>query len=261
MLKSTHNYRLALIGHPVAHSRSPEIYEKLFSEYGVTGSFHLVDMPIITRNGLSDIVHQMSLDAFAITMPHKKTIIPMLHGLTERAESIQSVNFVKVSHSDGSLSFVGDSTDGDGFIRGLLSMGINCALKTVVIYGSGGAAASVAYSLSESGASVFIAARNSDAAKSLSKRLNVNVIKSLTDMPDCDMFINATPLGMCGFGVDYSDFGFLDKLNDAIVCDLIYDPLETTLLRYAKERGHITVNGIKMLEEQARIAFSSLISN
>ncbi len=249
-------FKAGLIGCPVYHSRSPLIYAELFKKYGLDGSFSVIEVTESELPRIRETVSKRGLNAFAVTMPHKKAIIQYLDDISPDARELGSVNFVTVKNG----WLFGYSTDGDGFLSSLTEAGISVKHKNVHIYGYGGAAASVVYSLKRAGANIAVSGRNTDKVNAFSEAFGISKSEGI-NLEACDIFINATPLGMQGKH-NFSGFGFLDNAkSDLYVCDLVYAPLETELIKNAKKRGLKTQNGMPMLKKQAEIAFNIMLEN
>ena len=176
-------------------------------------------------------------------MPHKVSIIPLLDGLDPLAEKIGAVN--TVVNRDG--KFRGYNTDADGFLQALLQHGIKPMGKKVVVLGAGGASRAIAYILAEKGARVTIVCRQTGIARakdiaaivreSLGKRIKIYDLAQLAAaLEDSDMLVNATSVGMSPAPEDSLVPAKLLK-KVPVVCDIVYHPLETRLLRDAKAAG------------------------
>ena len=243
-------YNIALIGSPVYHSKSPDIYAKIFRDAHADGTFTILDIKSI--DGIRNIMLDLKIDAFAVTMPHKASIISELDNLDEAAEFLQSVNFVTIK----SGIFKGYSTDGEGFCRSLDNAKVDINGKKVLIYGTGGAARAVCYSLINHGACVSVCGRNPSHVHSFSDKFGV-CEDILSNASHYDIFINATPLGMTE---QFDNFDFLiSETKPSCVCDLVYSPANTQLIEYAKNHGIFAMNGLSMLHDQAHLAFSLLL--
>ena len=107
----------AVIGDPIEHSRSPEIYAPMFEQFGINAVFLKIRVTESELCRIRSIVSERSLSGFAVTMPHKKAIIPLLDGIDETAAECGSVNIVTISNNGSTL--VGHNTDGDGLINAL----------------------------------------------------------------------------------------------------------------------------------------------
>ena len=237
----------AVIGSPIAHSRSPEIYGELFSKHGIDAEFtRLLIEPCELSHirSLSD-----GLSGFAVTMPHKRAIIPYLDRLASTAEECGAVNIVERRGDE----LIGHNTDGDGLSDAITESGTQIGGASVLILGRGGAARSAAFALRRRGAQIRFLVRSLSGTGDFPE-LPFSP-KDHSSLPHADVFINATPLGMQGAG-EFEDFGFLDAIAPGFVFDMVYRrDRETNLLREAGERGIKALGGNAMLEKQALRAF------
>jgi len=206
-------------------------------------------------------IRAIHLAGFNVTHPHKVSIINLLDRLDRSAGMIGAVNVVK--NVGGKL--IGFNTDGDGAVRALEQRVGKLSGKKVLLLGAGGAARAIAFSLARVGAKLTIANRTAPKAKALvvviNKKLGAKAAhvvlrkKILVDeIKRSDILINATSTGM------YPDVGktlvAADMLHRGlIVNDIVYEPLQTKLLRDAKRAGAKTVNGLGMLVHQGAMAF------
>ncbi|MBO4384658.1 MAG: shikimate dehydrogenase [Clostridia bacterium] len=235
--------RFAVIGDPIAQSRSPEIYAPLFEKHGIEAEFSRI---LFNTDMLPDLKKITSgLDGFAVTMPLKKAIIPYLDFLDGSAEACGAVNIVAVS--DGVYS--GFNTDGDGLVDALMEHGFDPYGKKAFILGRGGAALSAYRALERNGAKPVLLVRSPSQTTTFDERL----------MEGCseraDLFVNATPLGMKD-REDFADLGFLDTMRPDAVFDMVYlEKGKTRLVAEARERGVMTLDGSLMLLKQALRAF------
>ncbi len=257
----------AVIGSPIAHSLSPKIHRAVFQRLGYDFDYDLAE---VKKEGLEHWlakVRGQGICGFNATMPLKVNIIPMLDSIQEEARLYHSVN--TVVNREGRLQ--GYSTDADGF---LLSVRERCKLDQILILGAGGVVNTLAMKLClESAGKIKILNRTPEHAEAVCKKVGDDLKKasslSLTKAEygsltteaikkhcqGTSLLINATPLGMEGCKGDFEDFSFLDRLpKEALVCDLIYAPAKTTLLREAEKRGLKILNGLGMLIYQALLA-------
>ena len=258
---------IGLFGSPVSHSRSPIMQNSVFEAMGL--DYVYVAFPV----GLDQVadavqaVRVLSLRGANVTMPLKRAITKHLGRLSAAAELAGAVNVIV--NEDGELA--GYLTDGEGFMLSLAEAGVDHVGRHMVILGAGGAGMAVAIQAAMEGvASVSLFNRRDDifheAAKTVAKmgeRLDCSV--SLTDLKEmdaleaalrsADILVNATPLGMEETSGDMAlpDAGLLRP--DLVVCDLIYVPRETRLLREAAQQGCKTVSGLGMQLHQAVPAF------
>lgn len=233
----------AVIGSPIAHSRSPEIYMGLFEKYGVDADYSRIEVDIDDLPHFCEIVKE--LDGFAVTMPLKRAIIPFLDALDDFAKVCGAVNYVQ--KADGRL--VGFNTDGAGLADAIERSGFFLRDKTALILGRGGAARAAAYELQRRGCSVTLLVRSRSSDADLQECV-------LPDLPRrSDVFINAAPLGMLG-KPDFESFGFLDRIDPELVFDMVYIPgSKTGLVSAAQSRGIPAIDGNSMLLYQALRSF------
>lgn len=241
----------AVIGHPIGHTMSPFIHKRLFEMRDVDADYSVYDIPTEELNG--KIQELKNLDGFNITIPHKQAIIPFLSQLDKKASLYQSVNTVS---NNGCLE--GYTTDPDGFLSALQQAEIPLKGR-VVILGTGGVARTMAYEATMAGCFVMLAVRRKSlihaAALSGALRNDVHNGDTETCRIDClsghiDLLINATPVGM----YPHVDEMPIDReiLEDTdYVFDAVYNPLETKLVKAARECGCKALGGLSMLVWQA----------
>lgn len=237
---------------------SPVIYNAAFADSGFDGVF--VAMPVAPGQADAAIEAMRSTDilGLSVTMPHKVDVMAACDRVSERAQKLQAVNCVYRDPADRNV-LVGDNTDGAGFVGGLRAeldvdpRGLHC-----VVIGAGGAARAVVLALAQAGAAqVTIINRNNDrAAAAAALAGTAGAMGSHDDIASADIVVNSTPLGMAG--TDHSASMPFDPASarvDAVVCDLIYHPLETPLLAACRQRGLRGQNGVAMLVHQAVVQF------
>ena len=253
----------AVIGDPVSHSLSPRIHGEAFGLLGVPGSYEAIHVPHGKLEEFITKTRGSGLMGFNVTMPHKCDIIPLLDEVDEDARLCGAVNTVTVR--GGRLC--GYNTDMDGLSAALRGRGRELNGSRVTILGAGGAAAGAAFKSAREGAlAIKVLARSGESAAALARRVSdafcvqaasgVMSREALTEAAaETDILINCTPLGMSGGTEDFADLDFLKALPPgALVCDLIYNPPKTSLLREAERLGLETQNGLDMLIYQALIA-------
>ncbi|MFJ7927860.1 shikimate dehydrogenase [Peribacillus sp. NPDC096448] len=248
-----------VMGDPIAHSMSPDIHNDAFEKENIEAVYHHF---LVTKEGLNDAVKGMKalgIEGFNITIPHKTSIIPFLDEVDELALAIGAVN--TVVNKNG--RFIGYNTDGKGFFKSLCDeiSGDIKAKKTLVI-GAGGAARAIYFTLVKEGVKqVDIANRTKERAAQLvsdcpydkvSKALSI--IEAEESLSQYDLIIQTTSSGMSP-ELDHSPLKVDQLKTGAIVSDIIYNPLQTKLLREAGEKGAETQNGLGMFINQAALAF------
>lgn len=260
-------YAFGLIGYPLGHSRSPRIHQAALASVGLKGEYQLYPVPTdstgqVVMKRLLASMRAGDIHGLNVTIPHKQRVIRFLDELTPTAEAIGAVN--TLSLDDGKL--VGDNTDVPGFWFDLcrqLGVGEVDAPANALILGAGGAARAVAYALLSAGFSITIAARRTEQAEEILRqfldfqgRISILEMQSLdTFAGKQDLIVNATPIGMqphTGESPWPRDVPFPDN---AVVYDLVYNPMETRLVRDARRAGRKVVSGLGMLVEQAALSF------
>ena len=221
--------QFGLLGRSLAHSLSPEIHA-FFGSYPYA-------LYCREENELPAFFADRSIDGFNVTIPYKFAAFRACDTLSEKAKRIGAVNTV-LRLKDGTL--YGDNTDWFGFSYLAKRCGVSFAKKKVVVLGSGGASQTVQVVAKDQGADavVVISRKGEDNYENLSRHF------------DAEILVNATPVGMYPNNLQspVSLDGF-DRLE--AVLDLIYNPMETALLRQAKEKGVVYGNGLAMLVAQA----------
>jgi len=253
-----------LIGDPVSHSISPAMHNAAFKELGLDYIYLPFRVKPESLNDSLKGLRALGIAGFNVTIPHKVAIMPLLDKLDPLAEKIGAVN--TVLNNKGVLK--GFNTDGPGFITALKTSGIEPDGKKVVLLGAGGAARAIAFSLAESGAYISILNRRQeyDWAVNLATSIVIKCHKKdvtaleLSDkslkkeLKDADILVNATPLGMTP-GIENTPVAG-ELLTDGLtVFDIVYNPVETRLIREAKTAGLKTISGIDMLVMQGALAF------
>jgi shikimate dehydrogenase len=248
----------AVIGEPIAHSMSPQMHNDLFRHYNLDAHYQPL---LVKKEDLKDAVlglKAIGVSGFNVTIPHKTEIIPFLDEVDALAMQIGAVN--TVVNQNGKL--VGYNTDGLGYIAGLSSLVPEILTQNVLIIGAGGAARAIYYTLAKTGIQTLDMCNRTvqNAAdlilncpyKQSSIALSINEAEN--HLQHYDIIIQTTNIGMSPF-LEQIPISF-DRLKEgSIVSDIIYNPLETQLLKVAKEKKAVTQNGIEMFVHQGAIAF------
>ena len=238
--------KAAVIGHPVAHSRSPAMHAAAYRALGLDWEYTAID---IEPAALTAFVGGMGAAGFAgvnVTIPHKAAVLGLCDELSDEARRCGSVNTVLV-HPGG---LRGETTDGAGLLWALGAVEPADAL----VLGAGGAARAAVAALADAGWRVAVAARRPEAAA----ELGVGVARWPPTQP-ARLIVNATPLGQVPvIAAAVPGTGLIDP--DTIVCDLAYrgDGAPTPLIVAARERGARAVDGIDVLVGQGIFAFELL---
>lgn len=260
---------VALLGDPVAHSRSPALHNAAFRALGIDAVYLACRIDAADLPAALDGLDALGALGANVTIPHKEAAARHLAHrgtLTDAARAIGAVNTV-VRRSDG--RFEGDNTDADGFLDGLAPHRGAVDGAEAVVFGVGGAARAVAVALMAHvrPSRLTLVARDTARADAVARALAPvsNATPVATDafgtgtvreaVRRARLVVNATPLGMAPNALrtphpDADDLG-----PDHVVYDLVYAPRETRLLREAAARGAATVCGLAMLAGQADRAF------
>lgn len=241
-----------VVGHPVAHSRSPLIHNYWLAEHGLNGSYERIDVaPDDFASFLASLVEQGFIGG-NVTIPHKEMAFAAIGEQDEAAKAIGAINTIWAQ--DGRL--LGSNTDAFGFSANLDDKAPQWRNGTRgCVLGAGGAARAIVYALIQAGfEEIIVINRNLDRARYLSEAfgpklrpLGWSAVDSALD--GVDLLINTTSLGMGGMEFPVLPLGRLSA--DAIVTDIVYTPLRTPLLSQAERAGLKTVDGLGMLLHQA----------
>jgi len=206
-------------------------------------------------------IKSLGIPGFNVTIPHKVSIMKYLDEIDPKAFNIGAVN--TVVYKDGRL--IGYNTDGAGALAALKGENVDLAGKKVVLLGAGGAARALSFYIAPSARRLVILNRTESKATSLAKaikeRINIDVVgrglksESLSrELADADILINATSVGMYPkIEETLVDRSLINQ--DMTVFDIVYNPLETQLLREAKAANAKGINGIRMLVYQGALSF------
>ena len=246
--------KFALIGHPLGHSLSPLLHQRLFALSNRPGSYELTDLSPEAFSAPSTPALLRELDGFNITIPYKTDIIPLLDGLDSDAAFYGAVN--TVTNRDGKLT--GSNTDVAGFVLALAAAGAEADLAgRVCVVGVGGAGRTFALEAGRRGAAVTLAVRPSSlgraealAAAMTAQGMEAHVAPAETLQGGWDLLANASPAGMFPH-VDAMAVPLSAFENTHTVFDAVYNPAETLLLRTAAQKGCRCVGGMAMLAWQA----------
>lgn len=249
-----------VMGWPVAHSRSPVIHNHWIRQYGLNGSYGLFPVRPERLEAALRGLSALGMAGCNITLPHKVQAMQWVDHVDPLGQRMGAINLVVVQ-ADGALH--GFNTDGYGFIQSLRDAKPDWRADAgpIVVLGGGGAARAIVLSLIDAGASsIRLINRTRSKAQALADEFGpAMTVCDWSERHDAlagaAMLVNSTDQGMHG----KTDLDLqLDALpTDALVCDAIYIPLETTLLASARARGNLTVNGLGMLLNQARPAFKA----
>lgn len=243
-----------VLGHPIAHSRSPALHGHWLKTYGIKGHYIPID---VAPSDLAEVLRTLPRLGFVgcnITIPHKEAALELADIVTDRAALIGAANTL-IFRKDGKIH--ADNTDGIGFLNNLRQEAPFWQPNAgpAAIFGAGGAARAVVSALLDAGApEVRVANRTRARADTLRRDFGARVVvvdwtQGGNMLEDVATVVNTTALGMVG----KAEFRIpLDLVNrEALVTDIVYTPLDTPFLQAARQMGCKTVDGLGMLLHQA----------
>ena len=239
-----------VIGNPIDHSLSPQIHNYWIKKNNISAVY---DKQKLTNDSLKDLIlriKEKKIDGINVTVPFKKIIIKYLDVLSPEAEGTQSVNTIYLENE----KIVGHNTDIFGFEFAIKNTNFDVSNKKIFILGAGGVVSSIIFALKKMKVSeITLTNRTKNKAENLKKLFKDLKISEWGEIPNFDMIINATSVGLNSkdkLNLDFSSVG-----KGKFFYDIIYNPKETHFLKNAKELGNKTENGKKMFIYQAAEAF------
>ncbi len=242
-----------IIGQPLGHSLSPSLHNWAFEQCGHQGIFNAWPLK---QEQLSDFVTAMRtlrIGGACVTIPYKEKIIPLLDGISKRAQSIGAVN--TIFWKDDALW--GENTDVDGFKFPLTHGKNSFALQSALVLGAGGAARAVIVGLKELAVEhIYVSNHNIEKASTLAKEFEIKTVP-WEDRMSChaQSIVNTTPLGMHGSNEHLNPYDFTMQKSTSnghcLAYDLVYNPLQTVFLRQALQMGFKVQDGLDMFVGQA----------
>ena len=242
--------QLGLIGYPLEHSRSPEIFARFFEEAGIAeANYNLYPLEDISQLK-TWLRNHSSLQGFNVTIPHKKSIIQFLDFISPEAAAIGAVNTVKVRVEGNNFFLSGYNTDYYGFRVTLEDFLGGEKPQRALILGTGGASKTVAHTLAQMGIEgVKVSRQSSDETPLTYDDISEQTLKSYP------LIINTTPMGMYPSVRSFPQLPYEALTAQHYLYDLVYNPLDTLFLQKGRAMGTKTHNGLAMLELQAQTAW------
>jgi shikimate dehydrogenase len=241
-----------VIGHPIAHSKSPLIHNFWLSQLGIVARYEAVDVaPEALAGYFTARQKDSAWRGCNITIPHK---IAALDHVADPGEIRNSIGAINIAFRNEAGILTGTNSDAGGFFGPIADVPL--AGETAIVVGAGGAARAVLFALAQADVGeVVILARNALKAAGLLAHFGLKgrVLPIDARLPDAALLVNASPLGMKGQEPLMLDLSPLPE--HALVYDLVYAPIETQLLKAARARELEAVDGLEMLIGQAAIAF------
>lgn len=256
-----HTKVFCIIGHPVEHSMSPTMWNPALQELGLDYIYVAYDVHPDNLEKAVEAFRVFGIRGANVTIPHKNTIMKFLDEIDPIAEKMGAINTVK--NEDGYLKAT--NTDASGAKKSLIDAGCSIEDKNILFLGSGGAARSLAYLFSEEAKKIvltdIIEERAITIANEIKKNMDANIEGKVANeknianlIKQADILINATPIGMYP-KIDVTPISKDLLHNELFVFDVIYNPMETKLMKNAAEVGCETLSGLDMLINQGVIAF------
>lgn len=240
-----------VIGNPIEHSLSPKLHNHWIKKNNITSSY---EKKLIDENDIKSLIDELknnNLAGINVTIPFKKSVIQFMDGMTPEADETKSVNTIFKDND----KIIGHNTDIGGFELALRHTKYNTIGKKIFILGAGGVSPSIIYALIRMKVSeIYLSNRTHQKALELKKNFKNIRIVEWGKIPEFDMVINATSIGL---NINDKFPINLEKIGpNKFFYDIIYNPPETNFLRLGKENGNLTENGKIMFIYQAHQAFT-----
>ena len=240
-----------VIGNPIEHSLSPKLHNHWFEKNNINAIYNKKQ---INESDIKDIISELrneKIDGINVTVPFKQSIIPFVDELSVEANNAQSVNTIYKENN----KVLGHNTDINGFELAIKKKNYDIKGKKIFILGAGGVVPSIILALKKMGADkIILSNRTKKKAEQLKKIFPNLEIVNWGEIPEFNMIINATSLGLNKgdeIKLDYAGVG-----PNKLFYDVIYNPKQTKFLSRAKQFGNQTENGKMMFIYQAHQAFT-----
>jgi len=256
--------QLGIIGYPLSHSISPEFQQAALDHHKIKAKFHRWEIKIDELNSFFETIQDANFVGASVTIPYKEQFLDLVDKVSDSANLIGAINCIVNTNNQ----LVGHNTDGSGFIRALKTKhGFNPHGKKVLLIGAGGAAKAIAYSLvQENIKEITIANRTVSRGDELAQKLKsiTPKIKSvklerqslIKPLNDVDLIVNTTSIGMKNsLNPEHSPIPVDLIPPNTVVNDIVYNPIETPLIKAAKMKNAFTIGGLDMLVYQGVEAF------
>jgi 3-dehydroquinate dehydratase/shikimate dehydrogenase len=239
-------------GNPIRSSLSPLMMNTAFRRETVNAVY--LGLQTSKADDLFNLAREVPIQGLSITMPLKQEVMPLLAHTDPLSAKIGAVNTI-LRAQDG--KFYGFNTDVAGIVQPL-ERRLSLKNAKVLVLGAGGAARAAVFGCRDKGAEVFIVNRTPETAQKLARQAGAKVIKreALAKL-EFDVIINATPIGMASHTAKHAPAAPLEaaEINARYVFDLVYNPVETPLLRMARQKGIAVITGVEMFVQQGARQF------
>jgi len=242
--------KFLVIGNPINHSLSPKLHNYWINQNNIDADYQKRELDNNDLENLILKIKNKEISGVNVTVPFKKDIISYLDKLSPEAEGTQSVNTICLEDNN----IIGYNTDIRGFELAIKDAKFNLTDKNILILGAGGVVPSIIFALNKMKVSkITLCNRTKEKAENLKNFFKNLSIVNWGEVPDFDMVINATSIGLNNEDFINLDFSKIEK--GKFFYDVIYNPKETNFLKIAKKLGNKTENGMKMFIHQAAETF------
>ena len=242
--------KFLVIGNPIEHSLSPKLHNYWIKINNIDAIYDKKKLNEAELYNLILDVKERNISGINVTVPFKNSVIPLLDELSDESNKTQSVNTIYLKDK----KIIGHNTDIEGFENAIKKINFDFKNKKIFILGAGGVVPSIIYaSMKMNSSEIFVSNRTSEKAEKVKNIFNNIKLISWGDMPDFDVIINATSLGLNQedkINLDLTEIG-----KNKLFYDVIYNPTETNFLKKAKKLGNKCENGKLMFIYQAFSAF------
>ena len=239
-----------VIGNPISHSLSPELHNHWIKQNGLDAIY---DKKKVNDNELESLISDVKygyINGVNVTVPFKNTVIPYLDELSDEAKKTQAVNTIYLKDK----KVIGHNTDIEGFENAIKKINFDFNNKKIFVLGAGGVVPSIIYASMKMGSSeIIVSNRTKDKAEKIRNIFNNIKLIDWGEIPNFDVIINATSLGLKP--EDKLNLDFTKVGKNKLFYDVIYNPSETNFLKEGKKLGNKCENGKLMFIYQAFSAF------
>lgn len=241
---------LAVIGHPVGHSRSPDMQTAALTELGLAGEWTYGALDVAPEDFEATVAELAVADEYAgvnVTVPHKEAALAMADAASEAARAIGAAN--TLSFRDGQI--VADNTDAGGLLR---SLPRRFDGERALVLGAGGAARAAIWGLADSGAEVDVWNRTRERGETVAAELGARAVAE-PSAADYALIVNTTAVGLGGEDpFEHLPLGAEDFVPGQVVVDMVYTDEPSGLLAAAEAAGALTIDGLEMLVQQGALS-------
>lgn len=241
-------YDFGLIGYPLSYSFSPKWFKDFFIKNNIVDCTYSL-FPLNSMEELMNLLDSKpNLKGLNVTIPYKEQVLPFLDFVSDEANIIGAVNCIKIKYlNNKKRELYGYNTDAIGFEHSLLPLlAVNKKYKALV-FGSGGAAKAIVFTLKKLGIEFKQLGREAKANRNVISYSNL----SLPDYKEYKIWINTTPVGTKGANLDSLELPYSMLDSEHILYDLVYNPPITEFMKRGLNAGASVKNGLEMLEIQA----------